>query len=127
MEVLYSKPGKPCCVTFDRETLGIACEFIIAVASEGLSQSPSVQMLSNTPAGQQMRQPSAQSEEQDYDNGFDEAGVGWGMEMGMSPARTTEVRKGDGDDDLYDEPMQEVEEEEVPPTQQERYQGIFDS
>lgn len=52
-------------------------------------------------------------------------GVGWGMERGMSPARTTRTR--DEEEDLYGEPMQvEEEEEEVPPTQQERYQGIFD-
>ena len=50
----------------------------------------------------------------------DEDGVGWGMDGGMSPARTTMAT----DEDLYGEPM--LEDEEVPPTQQERYQGIFD-
>jgi hypothetical protein len=50
----------------------------------------------------------------------DEDGVGWGMDGGMSPTRTT-MRD---EEDLYGEPTQE--DEEVPPTQQERYQGIFD-
>jgi hypothetical protein len=46
------------------------------------------------------------------------------MEGEMSPARTTRTE----DNEISGEPMQleEEEEEEIPPTQQERYQGIFD-
>ena len=54
----------------------------------------------------------------------EDAGVGWGDDGGMSPARTTRTR--DEEEDLYGEQMQVDEEEEVPPTQQERYHGIFD-
>jgi hypothetical protein len=57
----------------------------------------------------------------DDDNGS----VGWGMTREMSPARTARTR--DESDDLYGEPMRIEEEEEVPPTQQERYQGIFET
>jgi hypothetical protein len=52
-------------------------------------------------------------------------GIGWGSERGMSPARTAQTR--DQEEDLYRGQMDlDDEEEEVPPTQQERYQGIFD-
>lgn len=56
----------------------------------------------------------------------EEAAMGWGDDRGMSPARSSRIRQN-GDEDLYGESMHlEEEEEEVPPTQQERYQGIFD-
>lgn len=106
---------------------GIICEFVIAAASEGSSQSSSVQIRSSALSEQPVRQPSTQFEEDPYeDSGFDLAGVGWGRERGMSPARTTGIRDEEGEEDLYGDPMQGVE-DEVPPTQQERYQGIFDS
>jgi len=79
------------------------CEFVIAAAAE-------VGSTQNTPQRPQFEQESMADEDR----------VGWGMDGGMSPARTTMTR----DEDLYDEPM--LEDEEVPPTQQERYQGIFD-
>jgi len=63
----------------------------------------------------------------------DEGAVGWGDDRQMSPART--ARSGlpaeEEEEDLYGDQgqgmqMDEEEEEEVPPTQQERYYGIFD-
>ena len=58
--------------------------------------------------------------------GTDDAGIGWGDNGGMSPARTTRTREEE-DEDLYGEAMPaDEEEDEVPPTQQERYHGIFD-
>lgn len=92
--------------------MGIACEFVIAAAAE-VSSAQSSRW--NTPQ-QSVRYQSEQQEVM-----VDEDGVGWGMDGGMSPARTTMTRD---EEDLYGEPMEE--EEEVPPTQQERYQGIFD-
>jgi len=60
--------------------------------------------------------------------GVEDAGIGWGDDGGMSPARTTRTREEEEheEEDLYGEQMLVDEEEEVPPTQQERYQGIFD-
>ena len=92
--------------------MGIACEFVIAAAAE-VSSAQSSRW--NTPQ-QSVRYQSEQQEVM-----VDEDGVGWGMDGGMSPARTTMTRDKE---DLYGEPMEE--DEEVPPTQQERYQGIFD-
>jgi len=57
--------------------------------------------------------------------GADDAGIGWGDDGVMSPARSTRTRDEQEEEDLYGEQMQ-VDEEEVPPTQQERYQGLFD-
>ena len=57
--------------------------------------------------------------------GTDDTGIGWGDSGGMSPARTTRTREEE-DEDLYGEPMPVDDEEEVPPTPQERYHGIFD-
>jgi hypothetical protein len=55
-----------------------------------------------------------------------DAGLGWGVDRPMSPARTSRTR--DEEEDIYGEPMQmDEEEEEIPPTQQERYQGIFET
>lgn len=55
-------------------------------------------------------------------------GVGWGDDGQMSPARTARSAFAvQEEEDLYgDQGMQMDEEEEVPPTQQERYYGIFD-
>jgi hypothetical protein len=55
-------------------------------------------------------------------------GVGWGEDRLMSPARTARsVPAVEEEEDLYgDQDVQMEEEEEVPPTQQERYHGIFD-
>jgi hypothetical protein len=125
IRVLYSKPGKPCIVSFAREDLGVACEFVIAAAVElNSTQSSSVETRwSNA----RSRQTSARTTEEPMavDN---QDGVGWGSERGMSPARTAQPREEE--EDLYQAQMhldeEEEEEEEVPPTQQERYQGIFD-
>jgi hypothetical protein len=120
IEVLYSKPGKPCVVSFGRETPGITCEFIIATAAEpGSAQASGVPIQPNS----QTRARSVQREE-DETNNEEDAGVGWGVEGAMSPARTAKTRDEE-DEDLYGERMGEEEDEEVPPTQQERYQGIF--
>jgi hypothetical protein len=67
------------------------------------------------------REPSLQRDNR-RNNG--DISMGWGADGGMTPARTT--REEEEEDDLYGDPMQVDEEEEVPPTQQERYQGIFD-
>jgi hypothetical protein len=122
IHVLYSKPGKPCIVSFSREDLGVACEFVIAAAAElNSTQSSSVETRwSNA----RSRQTSARATEEPMavDN---QDGIGWGSERGMSPARTARTREED--EDLYRGQMHlEEEEEEVPPTQQERYHGIFD-
>ena len=96
------------------------CEFIIAAASEAGSSQSSVPTQWNTT---QVRQPSVNiGESMTHD--AEDAGVGWGDEGVMSPARTTRGR--DEEEDLYGDQMQGDEEEEVPATQQERYQGIFD-
>jgi hypothetical protein len=123
IHVLYSKPGKPCIVSFGREDLGVACEFVIAAAAElNSTQSSSVETRwSNA----RSRQTSVRATEEPMviDN---QDGIGWGSERGMSPARTARTR--DEEEDLYGGQMrlEEEEEEEGPPTQQERYQGIFD-
>ena len=74
-----------------------------------------------------IRQPSVQNGES-MTLGVEDAGIGWGDDGGMSPARTTRRREEEEheEEDLYGEQMLVDEEEEVPPTQQERYQGIFD-
>ena len=120
---MYSRPGKPCVVSFGREQQGIICEFIIAAAAEAGSSQASVPTQWNTA---QVRQPSVQNGES-VTLGAEDAGIGWGDDGGMSPARTTRTRdeQEEEEEDLYGEQMQ-VDEEEVPPTQQERYQGIFD-
>ena len=119
---MYSRPGKPCVVSFGREQQGIICEFIIAAAAEAGSSQASVPPQWNTT---QARQPSVQNGES-MTLGADDAGIGWGDDGVMSPARSTRTRDEQEEEDLYGEQMQVDEEEEVPPTQQERYQGIFD-
>jgi len=121
VQASYSTPGKPFVISAERDTSGISCEFIIATTSEsGSTQSSGVTTRWNT----QVRQPSVQKEER-VTVDEEEATVGWGAERGMSPARTSRTRDEE-EEDLYGDPMQMEEEEEVPPTQQERYQGIFD-
>jgi hypothetical protein len=120
--VLYSKPGKPCIVSFAREDLGVTCEFVIAAAAElNSTESSSVETRwSNS----RLQQTSARATEEPMAVDNDE-GIAWGVERGMSPARTAYTRGEE--EDLYGAQMQLIEEEEqVPPTQQERYQGIFD-
>lgn len=121
IHVLYSKPGKPCVVSFGQEAHGIICEFIIAAAADaGSMQSSPVQIQGSA----QTRHTSICPEQDMMEDGND-GGVGWGMEGHMSPARTTRPRDEE-DEGLYGGQMQ-LDEEEVPPTQQERFQGIFDS
>jgi hypothetical protein len=119
---MYSRPGKPFIISFGREPAGIICEFIIAAATEaGSSHSSNIE----TRWEMQTRQSSVQREKNTTESGGDGA-VGWGVERGMSPARTMRTRDEE-EEDLYGEPMHLDDEEEVPPTQQERYQGIFDN
>lgn len=124
--VFYSSPGKPFIVALERESPGISCEFVIATSGEaGRSQSPSVQtrlsaQIRQPSLPQQSRQPSVQQDER---RGDEEVGVGWNASGQMSPARTT---SNGLEVDLYGDQMVMDGEEEIPPTQQERYQGIFD-
>ena len=125
VHVIYSRPGKPCVVSFGREQQGIRCEFIIAAAAEAGSSQASMSPQWNAT---QIRQPPVRNGES-MTLGADATGIGWGSDGGMSPARTTRTRDEEPqqEEDLYGEQMQvDEEEEEVPPTQQERYQGIFD-
>ena len=125
--VFYSSAGKPFIVALERERPGISCEFVIATSGEaGESQSPSVQ----TRLSAQIRQPSLpqqqsrqQSVQEDERRGDEEVGVGWSASGQMSPARTTSNHL---EVDLFGDQMVMDGDEEIPPTQQERYQGIFD-
>ena len=122
VRVLYSIPGKPCGVIFERDSLGISCEFVIAAAAE-ISSTESSGVRS--PSFPQMPSIDTQDRKEDAQP----AGVTWGGERQISPAQSirppqTEDEEeggfvGDGLQMDYDE------EEEIPPTQQERYQGIF--
>ena len=114
---------------------------MIATSGDGgSSQSSGVQTRWTT----QIRQPSLQQQQREDiprrqqqpaagipDGGemaVDE-GVGWGEDRLMSPARTARSVPAveQEEEDLYgDQDVQMEEEEEVPPTQQERYHGIFD-
>lgn len=123
IHVLYSKPGKPCIVSFAREDLGVTCEFVIAAAAElNSTQSSSIDTRWSNARSRQMS-ARATEEPMAVDN---QDGIGWGSERAMSPARTARTRQEE--EDLYGEQMhlEPDQEEEVPPTQQERYQGIFD-
>ena len=123
VQAFYSTPGQPFLISLDRVAEGISCEFILStIPDAGASQSSGMQTLWNT----QIRQPSMQRDQQTNDRMVvdEEATVGWGDERGMSPARTSRTRQ-DEEEDLYGDTMQMEEDEEVPPTQQERYQGIF--
>ena len=123
--VFYSSAGKPFIVALERERPGISCEFVIATSGEaGGSQPPSVQ----TRLSAQIRQPSLpqqQSRQQSVqeDERRVEVGVGWSASGQMSPARTT---SNDLEVGLFGDQMVMDGDEEIPPTQQERYQGIFD-
>jgi hypothetical protein len=128
-QVFYSSAGKPLIVSLERQRPGISCEFVIATSGEGgrssRSQSPSVQTrlsarIREDSLAQRARQMSVQEEQ---GRGDEEMGVGWSGSGQMSPARTT--RSG-LEEDLYGDPRGMDGEEEIPPTQQERYQGIFD-
>jgi len=128
---MYSKPGKPCIVSFAREDLGVVCEFVIAAATE-LNSTQSSSLDTRLTNNAQSRQTSAHATEEammvdDQEMMVDnQDGIGWGSERAISPARTSHAREED-EEDLYGEQIhREEEEEEVPPTQQERYQGIFD-
>jgi len=121
---MYSRPGKPCIVSFAREDLGVVCEFVIAAATE-LNSTQSSSLDTRLTNNAQSRQISTRATEEPMmvDN---QDAIGWGSERAISPARTSRTREED-EEDLYGEQMHlEEEEEEVPPTQQERYQGIFD-
>jgi hypothetical protein len=129
VNVAYSTPGKPLLINFECDSPGICCEFIIATTSDsGSAQSSGIQTRWTTQSRQQSvqsRQPSVQNEERMMMDEED-TGLGWGVERAMSPARTSRTREEE-EEDLYGDPMRvEDEEEEVPPTQQERYQGIFE-
>ena len=121
---MYSRPGKPCIVSFAREDLGVVCEFVIAAATElNSTQSSSLDARSTNNAQSRQISTRATEEPMMVDN---QDAIGWGSERAISPARTSRTREED-EEDLYGEQMHlEEEEEEVPPTQQERYQGIFD-
>jgi hypothetical protein len=123
----YSTARKPFIIALQRENPGISCEFVIATSGEaGASQSPSVQ----TRLSAQIRQPSLQQQtprnpvqEDETRVEEEEIAVRWSASRQMSPARTA----GNGlEEDLYGDQMTMDEEEEILPTQQERYQGIFD-
>jgi hypothetical protein len=123
VQARYSTPGQPFVINLDRKGEGITCEFIIATTAEsGTTQSSGVQTLWNT----QIRHPSMQREHEGEERMMveEEATIGWGNDRDMSPARTSRVPQDE--EDLYGESMHLDEDEEVPPTQQERYQGIFD-
>ena len=130
-QVFYSSAGKPLIVSLERQSPGISCEFVIATSGEGArssrSQSPSVQTILSAriredSLAQRARQRSVQEEQGRGED--EEMGVGWSGSGQMSPARTT--RSG-LEEDFYGDPRgMDGEEEEIPPTQQERYQGIFD-
>lgn len=129
-QVCYSSAGKPLIVSLERQSPGISCEFVIATSGEGgrssRSQSPSVQTILSAriredSLAQRARQMSVQEEQGRGED--EEIGVGWSGSGQMSPARTTSRLE----EDLYGDPRgMDGEEEEIPPTQQERYQGIFD-
>ena len=140
MHAMYSNPGKPLVIAVDKEQSGISCEFIIATMSDsGSSESSSVPTRWNTQSRQTSVQrqssvqtkPSAQTQNSAHREDSmavdDEDGnVSWGVEREMSPARSSRPREEE--EDLYGEPMQtEEDDEEIPPTQQERYQGIFET
>lgn len=124
--VSYSRPGKPCVVTFERESQGIECEFVMATITEIGSRETSTVP---TRAGSQVQPPRSREVSMVIDGHGDGHGngqedeMGWGAGGTMSPARSPERYD---DEDIYGEPMQEDVQEEVPPTQQERYQGLFD-
>jgi hypothetical protein len=133
---MYSSPGKPFIISVEKETPGISCEFIIATMSDGGStDSSSVPTRWNTQPRQAsvQRQSSAQREQsvlgqtpaqREEPMVLDTvADVRWGLDREVSPARGTIEEEGD----LYGEPIQMEDDEEIPPTQQDRYQGIFDS
>jgi len=109
-------------ITFERESQGIECEFVMATITEVGSRETSTVP---TRAGSQV-QPARSREVSividGHGNGQEDE-IGWGAGGTMSPARSPDRYD---DEDIYGEPMQEDMEEEVPPTQQERYQGLFD-
>lgn len=124
VQAFYSTPGQPFVINLDRKVDGITCEFVIATSAEsGASQLSGVQTLLDT----QIRRPSIQRDHQSEERMMvdEDMTMGWGDDRGMSPARSSRTRQN-GEEDLFGEPMHLEEEEEVPPTQQERYQGIFD-
>jgi hypothetical protein len=110
-----------------RADQGISCEFIVATASDSRSRDNSVltkwshtsSVRGTTPASRGITPTRGES-------------VGWGEMGGMSPAREAKMSVLEEEDIYRDEEsgfgdVMEVDEgEEVPPTQQERYQGIFD-
>jgi hypothetical protein len=133
---MYSTPGKPFVISVDKESSGISCEFIIATISDGgttesssiptrwngHSRQSSIQRQFSVPSGSSLQKGTPVREEQmTMDN---DSQIGWGIDREMSPARTS--RPLEDEEDLYGEIMHvDQADEEIPPTQQVRYQGIF--
>ena len=136
---MYSNPGKPFIISVDKEPSGIRCEFLIATVSDGgPSVTSSIPTKWNTQSRQgsiarqasvqreqsiQKQAPVQREEPMMVDN---DSNIGWGVDREMSPARS--AKPIEDEEDIYGEPMQmDQDDEEIPPTQQERYQGIFEA
>ena len=114
IHIMYSTPGQPFLVSMVRESPGISCEFVIATMSDSAASESSVPTRLSS---QSQPPPVHEQPEMVEDVG---GSLGWGEQEGMSPAKGV-------DDDVYGEQMiMDDGEDEVPPTQQETYHGIFD-